>query len=233
MSVRSFGALRDDARLPLPYSGSLGHRFATYQRYYGSLRRLSFRLGLLRLSLVSRYLAVSLFFCMSFGLRETSPNDIRRIGHPAPLHCLTGNVRQGVDRPPRFLAQPSARMPRSMTPAGSTIPPSPQYHRVLPSACMDNVGFPRLYNISGLNHAACVLASRVLHGAPRGLPRTCHYRPADGLWPGGTCTHWLRITNFNEAWPRIPTFQTYPGTPMRLLANALFYKDLYFYLSRI
>ena len=115
MSVRSFGALRDDARLPLPYSGSLGHRFATYQRYYGSLRRLSFRLGLLRLSLVSRYLAVSLFFCMSFGLRETSPNDIRRIGHPAPLHCLTGNVRQGVDRPPRFLAQPSARMPRSMT----------------------------------------------------------------------------------------------------------------------
>jgi len=41
MSVRSFRALRDDVRLPLPYSGSLGPRFATYQRYYGVLRRLS------------------------------------------------------------------------------------------------------------------------------------------------------------------------------------------------
>ena len=60
-SVRSFRSLVDDARFPLPYSGSLGPRFATYLRYYGSLRLLSFRLGLLRLSLVSRYLAVSLF----------------------------------------------------------------------------------------------------------------------------------------------------------------------------
>ena len=84
--------------------------------------------------------------------------------------------------------------------------------RVLPSACLEGVGFPRLYSISGLNDAACVLATTVLHGAPHGLPRRVRYRPAGGRWPGGTCTHWMRITNFSEACPRIPTFQTSPGT---------------------
>ena len=39
-SVRSVDALGDDARLPLPYSGSFGPQFATYLRYYGALRRL-------------------------------------------------------------------------------------------------------------------------------------------------------------------------------------------------
>ena len=40
--------------------------------------------------------------------------------------------------------------------------------RVLPSAYMDCVGFPRLYTISGFNNAACVLAPTVLHVDPRG-----------------------------------------------------------------
>ena len=88
-----------------------------------TLRHLSSRFGLLRLSLVSRYLVVSLFFCVSFGLRETSPNDTGRSGHPAPPSCLTGNLQQGVDRPPRFLALPCVHMPRSLTPAGSMTPP--------------------------------------------------------------------------------------------------------------
>lgn len=57
--------------------------------------------------------------------------------------------------------------------------------RVLPSASMQSVGFPRLYNFSVLNDAACVLASTVLHGYPHGIPRRICYRPADGLWPGG------------------------------------------------
>ena len=74
-----------------------------------------------------------------------------------------------------------------------------QRHRVLPSASMQRVGFPRLYNISGLDDAACVLATTVLHGYPRGIPRRIRYRPADGLWPGGNCTHWLIITNFTGA----------------------------------
>ena len=123
-SVRSFGALCDDARFPLPYSGSLGPRFATYQRYYGSLRRLLSHLGLLRLSLVSRYLAVSLFFFVVRGHRDTSPRTTGRIGHPAPPSCLTGNLQQGVNRSPRFLTHPCGRMPRSLTPAGSMKPPS-------------------------------------------------------------------------------------------------------------
>jgi len=89
-----------------------------------TFRHLSSRLGLLRLSLVGRYLAVSLLFCIPFGLRDTSPNDTGRIGDPAPPHCLAGNPRQGVDRLPRFLAHPCVRMPRSLTPAGSSAPPS-------------------------------------------------------------------------------------------------------------
>ena len=109
-------------------------------------------------------------------------------------------------------------MPRSETPAG-LMPHRHSRHQVLPSVCMNNVDPWRLYNISGLNHAACVLASRELHGAPHGLPRTCRYRPADGRWPGGTCTHWLIITNFMEAWPPIPKFQAYPGTLMRIVSN--------------
>ena len=88
-----------------------------------TLRRLSSRFGLLRLSLVSRYLAVSLLFCVMRGLRDTSPLTTGSIGHPALPHGLTGNSQQGVDRPPRFLNQPCVHMPRSQTPAGST------YHR--------------------------------------------------------------------------------------------------------
>jgi hypothetical protein len=41
-------------------------------------------------------------------------------------------------------------------------------HRVLPSACLERVGFPRLYNFSGFDDAACVLATTVLHAYPHG-----------------------------------------------------------------
>ncbi len=43
-----------------------------------------------------------------------------------------------------------------------------EYRRVLPSAYIHHVGFPRLYNVSGFNDAACVLATTVLHAYPRG-----------------------------------------------------------------
>ena len=88
-----------------------------------TLRRLLSPLGLLRLSLVSRYLAVSLLFCVVDGLRDTSPPTAGRFGHPAPPYCLTGIFQQGVNRPPRFLTQPCIRMPRSLTPAGPVTPP--------------------------------------------------------------------------------------------------------------
>ncbi len=87
-----------------------------------------------------------------------------------------------------------------------------------PSGRSTHCGPTRLYNISGLNHSACILASSVFHGAPHGLPCECRYRPANGRWPGGIRTHWLRITNFMEAWPPFPRFQAYPGTPSALLA---------------
>ena len=43
-----------------------------------------------------------------------------------------------------------------------------QCRRVLPSACLERVGFPQLYNFSGFYHAACVLATTVLHAYPCG-----------------------------------------------------------------
>jgi len=96
-------------------------------------------------------------------------------------------------------------------------------HRVLPSVCTDNVGFPRLYNISGFYHAACVLATTVLHGYPRGIPRRIRYRPADGLWSGGTYTHWLIITHFmGRPMPHSQGFSYifHPGTPMLIVSHS-------------
>ena len=92
-------------------------------------------------------------------------------------------------------------------------------HRVLPSACLHGVGFPQLYNISGFNDAACVLATTVLHGDPHGIPRRIRYRPADGLWSGGTCTHWLIITHFmGRPLPQSQglSYKFHPGTRKRL-----------------
>ncbi len=123
MSVRSFDALLDDARLPLPDSGSFGLQFATYWRYDGSLRLLSSHLGLLRWSLVSRYLTVSL---CSLVLAVSGTHHRRQPGElftRLSLTSLTGNIHRGVDRPPRrcpelvegFLNQPCVHMPRSQT----------------------------------------------------------------------------------------------------------------------
>ena len=89
-----------------------------------ALRRLSSRLGFLRLSLVRRYLAVPLFFCAADGRRRTAPSEAGRNGYSGSPSRPYRICQRGVDRPPRFLNQPCVRMPRSQTPAGSTIPPS-------------------------------------------------------------------------------------------------------------
>ena len=89
-----------------------------------TLRRLSSRFGLLRLSLVSRYLAVPLLFCILDGLRGTPPHKTRRNEYSGSPSLLDRICQRGVDRPPRFLNQPCVRMPRSKTPAGSMTPPS-------------------------------------------------------------------------------------------------------------
>ena len=105
-----------------------------------TLRRLSSPLGLLRrcpepvegLSLVSRYLADSLFsasLVVSGNQHHKKPGDV---GQPALPHGLYRYSLRGVDRPPRrcpepvegFLNQPCIRMPRSKTPAGSMASPS-------------------------------------------------------------------------------------------------------------
>jgi len=145
-----------------------------------TLRRLSSRLGLLRLSLVGRYLAVSLLFCAPDGRRETAPPETGRNRCSGSPSLLDRMFQRGVDRPPRFLTQPCVRMPRSQTPAGSmTPPPLGAFKCCLPPIC-NSVGPWRLYNFSGFNDAACVLATTVLHGNPHGIPRRIRYRPAGG-----------------------------------------------------
>jgi len=45
---------------------------------------------------------------------------------------------------------------------------------------LHSVGFPRRYNVSGVNHAACILAPPVLHTSPHGFTRSICSRLADG-----------------------------------------------------
>jgi hypothetical protein len=101
-----------------------------------TLRRLSSRLGFLRLSLVSRYLAVPLFFCASDGRRRTAPSEAGRNAYSGSPSRPYRICQRGVDRPPRFLTQPCIRMPRSQTPAGSmTPPPLGVFKYCLPPTC--------------------------------------------------------------------------------------------------
>ena len=84
-------------RFLLPYSGSFGLSFATFPiktprpdpRYYDPLRLPTALLGVLRYSLVPRYLfPVSVFFVSPTGLTvwcDTSPAGARGISIPVPL----------------------------------------------------------------------------------------------------------------------------------------------------
>jgi hypothetical protein len=110
----------------------------------------------------------------------------------SPLFCVAQGIRERPWRPGRFwmsrLSRPAVTglihargSQTSQVPESTLCTHAPlsdpgwlvdttvtECHRVLPSACLHGVGFPQLYNISGFNDAACVLATTVLHGDPRG-----------------------------------------------------------------
>ena len=77
MYLSSFLPAKRDARLHLPFSGSLGSHFPTFpalqllgHRYYDPLRLPLLHLGSLRFSLASRYLAFSHFRSLAFRAGE-------------------------------------------------------------------------------------------------------------------------------------------------------------------
>jgi hypothetical protein len=117
-------------------------------------------------------------------------------GSPSPLDREWSTRRRQTSQVPESTLYPHAPLADPGWLDDTTVT---ECLRVRPSACLHRVGFLQLYNFSGFYDATCVRVPPVLHGAPRGLPRRICYRPADGLWPGGTCTHWLSITHFTRA----------------------------------
>jgi hypothetical protein len=89
------------------------------QRYYATLRLPPSLLGVLRLSLVPRYLACFQAFVVSLvgSCPGGSATDhARAFGHPVPR---SGNVSKETDGSPKFPSYPSGHMPRSQTPVVS------------------------------------------------------------------------------------------------------------------
>ena len=172
------------------------------------------------MSLVSRYLAVPRILYRSE--RGTSLNGSEDFDNPALPSVLTGLIHarsSQISQVPDSTLETHAPLSAPGWPGNIT---ASECFRVLPSASLEGVGFPRLYTVSGVYHAACVLATTVLHGEPHGVPRRVRYRPAGGRWPGGTCTHWLRMTHFMGTtlcapFPKVSVIVSHPGTPNPLL----------------
>jgi hypothetical protein len=174
-SLPWFPPVGHSARRRLPSRGSLGPRFPTF---LGTMRRYDCHhvpLGLLRLSLASRYLACS--------RGSWSPLRARDLGGstqdpPGPL--VTRSPSPGMSSR-RQMALPSSRVPPLKTcpalrprwcPAHS---PKRTQDCCLPAT--GNRRLPTTIPISGLHHAACLLATpgfvRPLTGRHAGSLLTC------------------------------------------------------------
>ena len=111
-----------------------------------------------------------------------------------------GNILfEEFDSSPRFLNQPRMHMPRSKTPAGPTTPPSLDSVRFrLPLAAERRLP-TTIQHFRAQSRSLRTCSSRASRATITGIAREVRYQPADGLWLGGTFTHWLVITNFMEA----------------------------------
>ena len=187
-SLPSCSPVGRDARLHLPSSGSLGLRFPTFDGTMFCEDCHTARLRSLRLSLASRYLAcfrcVCGFPCGLVAGVEATPS---RQGLWSPGPPIRGCGKE-TDGSPTFPSYPFAYMPRSQTPvvsrtlalarpgllpSGACTPsafPSGHLRVILPSTTL---------RISGLNHAACILAT----------PGSEH--PFAAMHAGALLTGWL------------------------------------------
>ena len=118
-SLPWFSPVRHSARRRLPSRGSLGPRFPTF---CGIMRRYDCHqvpLGLLRVSLASRYLACSRGSWSPLRARDlggSTQDHARAFGPPVPQ---SGNVVKETDGSPKFPSSPCEDMPRSQTPVVS------------------------------------------------------------------------------------------------------------------
>jgi hypothetical protein len=118
-SLPGFPPVGHSARRRLPFRGSLGPRFPTF---HGTMRRYDCHrvpLGLLRLSLASRYLACSQGSWSPLrarGLGESTQDHARAFGHLVPQ---AGNIVKETGGSPKFPSSPCEDMPRSQTPVVS------------------------------------------------------------------------------------------------------------------
>jgi hypothetical protein len=184
-------ASRCSARRRLPSRGSLGPHFPTF---CGTMRRYDChpaRLGSLRLSLASRYLACFRAFVVSLtgSCPGGSPKDhARAFGHPVPQ---SGSVTR------RQVALPSSRVPPVKTcpalrprwcPAYSPYRtqdcclPALANRRLSPRSFLRDILLSTTIHISGLNDAACLLAT------PGSV------RPLAGRHAGSLLTGWLGVS---------------------------------------
>ena len=162
------------------------------RRYYAPLRLPPLRLRSLRLSLASRYLAC---FHRSWSPirargREEAPGHARAFGHPVP-HS-SGNCRQGdrwLSHVPKFPLWRHA----PLSDPGGVLRTRQNAPRTAAFRSLETVGFPldtSLRDIlwtttilfSGLNHAACRLATPGF------------VRPLTGRHVGSLLTGWLGVS---------------------------------------
>ena len=227
------------ARRRLPSSGSLGSRFPAFaaspvfsHRYYARLRLPFLRLGLLRLTLASRYLVLArLCSCPLSGSpfgREDDPTSTWPFSSPA---CLTGchhkemtvlsssratPLRACPARGPRWcpLHSPS-RLQDSCLPA--------QSNRRLSSAHAELSLTDHNYKIFGAQSRGLHARYTWLHTHPCGICMQVHYRfggspPPMGLARSPALTHWVTSTDFTRSFP-IPRFRAYLDAKLLFLGS--------------
>jgi hypothetical protein len=108
---------------------------------------------------------------VSLRVSKNAPGDSEDVDNPALPPCLTGLCHARSSQTSQVPESTQCTHAPLSDPGWLGDTTVTQCLQVLPSACLHRVGFPQLYNFSGFNDAACVLAPPVLHGYPSGIPR--------------------------------------------------------------
>ena len=144
----------------LPYSGSLGSRFATYWRYYDGTLTAAIPSRLLRSSLAHRYLVVALSFAPDAAKGLTPPHQAWRFFPavtPAPPLFYQGVWL--LSQVPEF---PLCVLALLFDPGRSLVSPSFDTRNIAYDPRVKS-RLPATILISGLNCTALTLASPCLH----------------------------------------------------------------------
>jgi hypothetical protein len=164
-------------------------------RYYAPLRLPPPRLGGFACRSPSRYLACfqGSWFPSRAHDRVETLDHARAFDHPVPL---SGYMVKETGGSPTFPSSPSGDMPRSQTPVVSCalaiahpglLPSSACKLSAFPSRPLKDLLLSTTIPISGLNHAACLLATPGF------------VRPLTGRHAGSLLTGWLGVSQVGFA----------------------------------